>query len=103
MNLQYTCRHCHSPADETDNYCRICGKNLKPGYGFVFTHTGLILMAVFLGPFALPFVWMSKIIGPVAKWIYSVLLLLMGYYFVVTCYRVYQLVQGTSSLLLNGF
>ncbi len=93
------CTRCHNPVEETDNYCRACGKSLKKGYGFLFTHSGIILMALVLGPFALPFVWLSKVISPVAKWIYSAVLLLIGYYFVVMCYQTFLAVQQTMQTL----
>ena len=57
------CPRCSNPIDETDNFCRHCGRSLKPGTGFLFSHPGIILMAFVLGPFALPFVWLSKTIG----------------------------------------
>ena len=74
------CPRCHAQIQETDNYCHFCGKSLKPGHGFLFTHTGIILMAFILGPLALPFVWLSKAISPVAKLIYTVVLLILGIY-----------------------
>ena len=48
------CPKCYSLCDETDNFCRRCGKSLKPGTGFLYSHSGIILLAVILGPFALP-------------------------------------------------
>jgi len=102
MSEILTCSHCHSTVEQTDNYCRVCGRSLKQGYSFWFTHTGIILMALVVGPFALPCVWMSKVIGPIAKWIYSLFLLLMGYYLVMMCYRLFTLVQTSMSLLTNG-
>lgn len=103
MNEPLTCRHCQSIIDETDHYCRQCGRSLKPGYNFWFSHTGIILLSLVAGPFALPFVWMSKVIGPAAKWIYSAILLLIGYYFAVFCYKFFLLVQESLSLLSQGF
>ena len=84
------CSRCHAQIRETDNYCHACGKSLKPGRGFLFTHAGIIIMALVLGPFALPFVWLSKAISLTAKLIYTVLLLLLG------VYLVYAIVQAVS-------
>lgn len=103
MNEIRTCRRCHTPIEETDNFCRACGRSLKQGYSFWFTHTGIILLALLAGPFALPFVWMSKVISPVAKWIYSAVLLLIGYYFALTCYKLFLLIQSSMSILTQGF
>ena len=38
------CKRCHAEIRDTDNYCHACGKSLKPGQGFLFTHAGIILM-----------------------------------------------------------
>ena len=88
------CPRCHAQIRETDNYCHACGKSLKPGRGFLFTHAGIIVMALVLGPFALPFVWMSKAISFSAKLLYTAVLLLLG------VYLVYALMQAVS--LINS-
>ena len=88
------CSRCHAQIRETDNYCHACGKSLKPGRGFLFTHSGIIVMALVLSPFALPFVWMSKAISLSAKLIYTAVLLILG------VYLVYALMQAVS--LINS-
>ncbi len=97
-----SCPRCGQPIEQTDCYCRRCGKALQPGRGFLFSHTGIILLALVLGPFALPLVWISKIISPLAKWIYTILLLAVGIYFVVVCYHLYLSIQDAASLMLGG-
>ena len=96
-----TCPRCQNPTDETDNYCRHCGRSLKPGTGFLFSHTGIILLAFVLGPFALPFVWMSKTIGLGAKWIYTALLALISVYFFMVCYRSFLMLQEAAQTLMT--
>lgn len=95
------CPRCHNPTDESDNYCRHCGRSLKPGTGFLFSHLGIILTAFVLGPFALPFVWMSKIIGRGAKWMYTALLALLSVYFAFLFYHSFLLAREAAQLLLN--
>ncbi|MBP5616368.1 MAG: zinc ribbon domain-containing protein [Elusimicrobiaceae bacterium] len=95
------CTRCHGQIDETDNYCRSCGKSLKPGRGFLFTHTGIILMACILGPFALPFVWMSKAISPLAKIIYTAVLLLIGFYLLVSLYKAFSLINNSLQMMMG--
>ncbi|WP_428053006.1 hypothetical protein [Candidatus Avelusimicrobium stercoris] len=102
MNEVKTCPHCHNAVDEKDNYCRFCGRSLKPGRGFFYSHSGIILAALVLGPFALPLVWLSKIISTPAKWIYTLLLLLLGVYLAVALYHIFLLMQDATQLLLNG-
>lgn len=97
-----TCKSCHLLVDETDNYCRHCGGSLKPGHGFWYSHSGIILLMLVLGPFVLPLVWLSKRISLTAKIIYSALLVLLGYYFVVACYRIFQLTQEAAQLVISG-
>lgn len=71
-------------------------------HGFLYSHSGIILLALVLGPLALPVVWTSKIIGTAAKWIYTALLLAMGVYLAVAFYRAYLLIQDAAQLMLGG-
>lgn len=97
-----TCPHCHVAVTPQDNYCRQCGRSLKAGHGFMYSHSGIILLSLVLGPFALPCVWLSKRIGLTAKILYSVVLGFIGYYFVIACYRIFQLTQDAAQLMLGG-
>lgn len=95
------CKRCHAEIRETDNYCHACGKSLKPGHGFLFTHTGIILMALVLGPFVLPFVWMSKAISPLAKVIYSLLFLISGFYMMYCLWQLFAFTQQSMQSLMG--
>lgn len=96
------CSKCGRVVEQTDNFCRYCGRSLKPGQGFLNSHAGIILLMFVVGPFALPLVWTSKRIGLVAKIIYTFLMLAMGYYLVVACIQMYQLtfqmMQGMTGI-----
>lgn len=96
------CTRCHAEIRETDNYCHACGKSLKPGHGFLFTHTGIILMGLVLGPFALPFVWMSKVLSPVAKIIYTIVFLIVGVYLIYSLVHIFTLTQQSMHLLMGN-
>ena len=96
------CPRCHNVVEQQDNYCRWCGRSLKPGRGFLYTHTGIIILALVLGPLALPAVWLSKVISTPAKWIYTLLLLTLGVYLVMAFYHAFQLLGDASQLLLDG-
>ncbi|MBR2081666.1 MAG: zinc ribbon domain-containing protein [Elusimicrobiaceae bacterium] len=87
------CSRCHAEIRDTDNYCHACGKSLKPGRGFLFTHTGIIIMALVLGPLALPFVWISKAISFTAKIIYTIVLCLMGIYIAYALWQAVMLIN----------
>lgn len=97
------CSRCHVEIRETDNYCHGCGKSLKPGRGFLFTHGGIILMALVLGPLALPFVWMSKVISPVAKIIYTVVLLVAGFYIVFSLWKAFTYMNNSLQMMMGDF
>ena len=101
-NELIVCNHCHLLVDEDDFFCRHCGCSLKPGYNFCYSHTGIILLALVLGPFVLPLVWMSKRIGLTAKIIYSVVLVAFGLYFILLCYRLYQFTWDLSRQIFGG-
>ncbi len=106
MNLPqqpFTCPRCHLLVEEKDNFCRHCGKTLKTGQTFFYSHTGIILLAVLIGPFALPCVWMSKQISLTAKGIYTAVLLILGVLLVQMCYRMYQLTLSVTQGYLGAF
>jgi len=100
--MPLVCKKCHSPVDETDNFCRVCGKNLRKGSSFMFTHTGIIIMALVAGPFALPCVWYSKVISPTAKWIYTAILGVFTYYLAVVSVRAFHMVNESVNALSSG-
>ncbi len=93
------CPRCHAHIEETDNYCHACGRSLKPGRGFLFTHGGIILMALVLGPLSLPFVWLSKVISLTAKILYTLVLLACGFYIVLTLWHAFSLLSDSLQML----
>ena len=103
MNPPTSCPHCHHPIGLEDNFCSYCGRNLHPGHGFFYSHTGIILLTLLLGPFAFPWVWMSKRIGPGAKIFYGCCMLIMGIFLFLAFQTIFQLTQATTQLLLGGF
>ncbi|MBO7190899.1 MAG: zinc ribbon domain-containing protein [Elusimicrobiaceae bacterium] len=102
LNQPLLCPYCHLLITPEDNFCRHCGRSLKPGYGFFHSHTGIILMACLLGPLVLPWVWTSHRISRLAKIIYSVVLVLLGIYVAWSFYRAYQLAREMFDQVLNG-
>lgn len=95
------CSRCQAQILETDNYCHACGKSLKPGRGFLFTHPGIILMALVLGPLALPFVWMSRVISLTAKIIYTVVLVVIGFYVVLSLWKAFSMVNTSLQMMMG--
>lgn len=95
------CPRCRVQIRETDHYCYNCGKSLKRGYGFLYTHTGIILMTLVLGPFALPCVWLSRRISLLSKIIYTLVMIALGYYLVAVCIQMYYSLQDAMKNLTN--
>ena len=59
-------------------------------------------MGLVLGPFALPFVWMSKVLSLTAKIIYTVIFLIVGFYLIYSLVHIFTLTQQSVQLLLGN-
>ena len=95
------CRRCRQPIEETDCYCRHCGKSLKPRMGFWYDHGGVLLLTLCAGPFSLPFVWFSRKLSLLAKWLWTVGILLFSIYAVYSLFKVMILVKEAFAALLT--
>lgn len=95
------CPRCQYVANDTDNFCAHCGTSFQPKSGFLFSHSGIILMIFLLGPFAIPFVLTSTVIGKLSKWLYSVFLAIYIIALVYYCYKMYLILAETLPSLLN--
>lgn len=88
------CPSCRQPVEETDCYCRHCGRTLQPRMGFWYSHTGILVMALLAGPFALICVWMSRKISYSAKWIWTLAIGLISFYLFYSMYRTVVVMQS---------
>ena len=62
------CWHCGIQIDAPDHYCRHCGKGQGSRIPWYYHPAGLALLTVTaLGPFVLPLVWKSPMIGRRSK------------------------------------
>jgi len=82
-----TCPRCRQTVDGSDCYCRHCGKTLKPRMGFWYNHGGILLMTLFVGPFSLICVWLSRKISLLAKWLWTIGIVLFSIYVVYSLYQ----------------
>lgn len=98
---QHTCIRCQQKLDPTDKFCRNCGAGVQTGVGFFYSHTGIILLSLLLGPFALPAVWISKTISKTAKWIYTAVLTIIGLYLIKACYHIFLLTMDLSQQIMG--
>ena len=94
------CPKCSQEIDERDNFCRRCGRALKPGTGFWFSHSGIILLMLILGPFALIPVYLSKMLSTTAKAVYCVVITLFTIYLGYVCWQFFTLAQQMLSTTL---
>lgn len=85
------CPRCHASISTEDCYCRHCGKALRKGYGFWFSHSGVLLMALCTGPFALITLWLSRKLSLKAKLLWSAGILLFTYYCLWAIWRSMQM------------
>ena len=96
------CWNCRKPAEMEDNYCRFCGKDLV-SFPWFYRHWGIILLTVAaLGPFSLILVWRSPVLSRTAQWIYTLLLLILTYQFLVGCYHLWLFVNSAINAALHG-
>ena len=90
------CPRCKEKVDLMDCYCRYCGRALQPRMGFWYSHSGILLQALCIGPFALICVWLSRRISPLAKWLWTLSIVLCSAYIV---YGIYQAILLFLSVL----
>ena len=91
------CPSCRQPVEETDCYCRHCGRTLQPRMGFWYSHGGILLLTLIAGPFSLICVWMSRKISLTAKWLWTIGVTVCSVYL---CYSVYKTFLMLQQLIL---
>jgi hypothetical protein len=77
MNKLADCWHCNRSIEAEDAFCRFCGKRQGQTVPFRYTHAGIIILTLLVGPLALPFIWKSPIINKRVRVGYCVLNLLI--------------------------
>lgn len=95
-----SCPRCRAAVEETDCYCRRCGRALQPRMGFWYDNSGVLLLTLIVGPFSLIAVWLSRKLSTRAKWIWTVCIALFAAYFFFAAYRSYLLFKETFSYML---
>lgn len=87
------CWICGGTIDSQDRYCRHCGKGQSKFVPFRYTHAGIILFSLIIGPLVLPFVWNSPVITKTAKIVYTVLNILLLVLFVFAVIGIYTTIN----------
>ena len=95
------CTRCSRELDDSFIYCPFCGKQIGlsdvPKRKRYYSTRGVVLGIVFLGPFALPVVWLNPRYGILTKTIITILVLaltvLVGYALVMLYLRMAEQVR----------
>ena len=94
------CTRCQQTIDETDCYCRHCGKALRPYMGFWYDHGGILLCTLIAGPLSLFPLWLSQKLNLKAKILWTVGIGLVSTYLFYALYQSYLLFKQTLSLMI---
>ncbi len=94
------CSRCRQMIDETDCYCRHCGKTLKPRMGFWYGHGGILLFTLLAGPFSLICVWLSRKLSSLAKWLWTAGILFFSVYLIYSLCKAVLLLKEMFAAML---
>jgi hypothetical protein len=102
------CWHCGKNIETVDAYCRHCGKGQGNAVPFRYSHGGIILLTLLLGPVALPFILKSPRIGARIRTVYvalnvTITLLMIGSIFSIYNYINTQVRETMKIIEQTGF
>ena len=89
MDNSVACWHCSATIEAKDAYCRYCGKGQGQAVPFRYTHCGIIVFTLLLGPLAIPFIVKSPKIGTKFRVGYLVLNLLITFFMLKMVFGAY--------------
>jgi hypothetical protein len=93
MDTSITCWHCNGSIEANDAYCRFCGKGQGRSVPFWYTHCGIIVLTLLLGPLAMPFIWKSPKIGKKSRVGYILLNLLITFFMLSLVFSTYSTIN----------
>jgi hypothetical protein len=98
------CWRCDGAVDAVDRYCRWCGYGQGAFVAWYYRPVWIVVLSLtVLGPFALPLIWRTPLLGRGTKWILSLALIAIcawvGWGFVVEVHRFLDQYQGADELL----
>ena len=88
------CRHCGGKIAREDHYCRHCGRGQGSHVAWYYTHWGVVLSTLGLGPFSLFLVWRSPLFTKNVKLVYTLALLSLTWYAGSVLYRFWLTMQA---------
>jgi len=91
--LPKPCWACGRVIDPQDHYCRHCGKGQADYVPWYYSHWGVCLLILGLGPFALYFVWRSPRMSQQAKYTYTAVIMIITWWLISVMYKIWAFYQ----------
>ena len=90
MDNLIKCWQCSGTIEAGDAYCRYCGKGQGQSVPFRYTHAGIIIFSLLIGPLTLPFIWKSPKIGREVRIAYILMNLLITFFMLSLVFGIYN-------------
>ena len=91
------CWHCSHPVAPDDRYCRRCGEGQGAYVAWYYHPLWIVVLGLtVMGPFVLPLVWRTPRLSPAAKWILSVILVVLSAW---VLWRVASAIRAVTDVL----
>jgi hypothetical protein len=93
MENPINCWHCSGAIEAKDAYCRYCGKGQGSSVPFRYTHCGIIVLTLLIGPLAIPFILKSPKIGTKSRVGYLLLNLVITVFMIKVLFDTFSTVN----------
>jgi len=97
------CWNCSGTIEAGDAYCRYCGKGQGQSVPFRYTHAGIIVFSLLIGPLTLPFIWKSPKLSKKVRIGYLMMNLLITFFMLSMVFGIYgsvnRQVQETMKII----
>lgn len=102
-SARVVCTGCGLEVGETDEYCRHCGRRLKPGVKWYYEPVWVwVLGLLILGPLAIPLAWWSPKMKAGNKLLFTVTVTAITALLVYLCYVIFAYVWNSFDAIREG-